>query len=94
MSVRKDDDLHVGAKMIDKEYQVDLWLEKDQLVPISIKYSHKLGDTRIQLMWESEFMARSVIGSDHLFHSLGSSTTPYGFYVQPASSNETTSHFL
>jgi hypothetical protein len=35
-------------------YSADIWLEQDALVPISLRYAEKLGETKIRLLWESD----------------------------------------
>ena len=75
------------AEDVQGETYVDYWLEASQYVPIKLKYAQKLGDTTIRLLWANDFMAKTVISSTYLYHTLGSTTTPFAFNVVPATTN-------
>jgi hypothetical protein len=39
---------------IEGETYVDIWLEANELVNIELRYAQKLGDTKVQLLWETD----------------------------------------
>jgi hypothetical protein len=57
------------------------------MVSISLRYAQKLGPTRIRLLWESDAIAKIVIGKQYLYQTLGSQTTPYPLTVIPAATS-------
>jgi hypothetical protein len=69
------------------ETYVDYWLEEGQFVPFEMTYAQRLGDTKIRLLWANDFMEKTIITSEYLYHTLGSWTTPYQFLVIPATTN-------
>lgn len=77
---------------IEGETYVDIWLEADELVSIELRYAQKLGETKVRLLWETDRMEKVVIDEEHLYHTLGSQTTPLIFTVEPASTNGTFCH--
>lgn len=74
------------------ETYADVWLEAGQLVPISLRYAQKLGETKSRLLWENDSMEKTVIAKEYLYHVLGSQTTPFDFSVIPAQTNASFSH--
>lgn len=84
--------LHNTQEDIEGETYLDIWLDANVPVPITLRYAQKLGETKVRLLWESDLMERALIDSEHLFHTLGSQTTPHLFTVIPASTNGSFCH--
>lgn len=77
---------------IEGETFTDIWLDAGVLVSIDLRYAQKLGETKVQLLWETDSMEKVVIDEEYLYHTLGSQTTPFTFLVIPASTNGTFCH--
>ena len=64
------------AQEVAGETYVDYFLTAGELVPIRIHYAQMLGTTLIRLHWAADHLNKELIDPHHLYHTLGSETTP------------------
>jgi len=68
-------------------------LQEDELYDIELRYSEKLGKTKVSLQWEADTFDKQVISEEYLYNVLYSSTTPFAFTVVPSVTSPITSSF-
>lgn len=54
---------------------------------LEVRFSKKLGDSMIKLMWESDSQAFEVISAKNFYNKLNSAATPFLFTVIPAATD-------